>query len=397
MSPPQPLTIAVAVDPSGLPADWDAVATQRSVLLSRRYLQGLLQAPPAGTTYRCAWASEGDAVVAVAVFHLVPLVSARLEATLAGLPGPLRRAVGLLGAEGHAAPTLVFCGNLLHTDGPGFVCLPGRPAAALLHALAEAARTAADPHHKLVVAQEDRWAGSADPAQLAAHGYQEVAVLQPTMNLALDPDWRTWEDYLAALRKKYRQRARAARRRATGLVRTRHPGCAWLRHAPEMHRLLQPVLARADLSLVPLSVDVLQTLAAGLEDRIVVHTYATEEQLLGFGLSIADGPTLHAVLVGVDPEANQAHRLYQNLLYDFVEEAMRQQVSTLALGRTALEIKSTVGAAASSPRLLLRHAGLLQPVLVAAARAVPIHTWTPRRALRSSLPGTGQPTREGLR
>jgi hypothetical protein len=53
---------------------------------------------------------------------------------------------------------------------------------------------------------------------------------------------------------------------------------------------------------------------------------------------------LEAHFVGLDYEYNTSKGLYQNMLYDFIRQAIEAKSDTLYLGRTALEIKSTVGA-----------------------------------------------------
>lgn len=393
---PRSLRIHVTEDAERLPRAWDRLAGARSVLLSRQYLQTLLRRPPTGTAYRCAWACDGDALVAVALFHVIPLDLSHFAHTLSRLPSAIRAALGRLAAQQRHAPVLVFCGNVLHADAPGFACLPDLPAASVLHDLAEAARSTGETPSRLVVVKEADLPQADHIERLAAEGYASLDILQPSMEVHLSPGWASWNDYLAALHKKYRQRARAARARAAGQLRTRHEGTSWLHHAPFMAGLLAPVLARAELSLVPVTTETLRTLAEGLGDRLVVHTYTAEQRLTGFGLSIRDGRVLHAMLLAVEDTANREHKLYQNLLYDFVEEAISQGVDTLALGRTALEMKSTVGAQPRSHGVFLRHASTLQPVLVAAARQVQPAVWTPRHALRSPLAAPAQPTGEGL-
>ena len=47
---------------------------------------------------------------------------------------------------------------------------------------------------------------------------------------------------------------------------------------------------------------------------------------------------------GLDYHYNKEYALYQNILYTFIKEAIITRVNTLSFGRTALEMKSTVGA-----------------------------------------------------
>ena len=51
---------------------------------------------------------------------------------------------------------------------------------------------------------------------------------------------------------------------------------------------------------------------------------------------------------------NQSHHLYHNMLFDLLEQAIVGGFRTLDYGRTALEIKSSVGAKASDYASLVK-------------------------------------------
>ena len=49
---------------------------------------------------------------------------------------------------------------------------------------------------------------------LPAHGYHRIDKAEPPMRVELAPEWTSFDDYLAAMRPKYRQRARSARKKS---------------------------------------------------------------------------------------------------------------------------------------------------------------------------------------
>lgn len=373
--------MAVHASAAALPPGWDALAARHCVVLQRGYVAALEDALPAGTAYRFATATRGGRLVGAAAFHVVPLDLDRFSNALAAAPGVVRQALSMIEAVQRVTPCVLLCGNVLHADAPGFACAPGEQPAALLHALAEAVRTA-EPHRaRVVLLKEVDLPIGTDPQALVAHGYHHVTGLQPSMQLTLDPAWESWDDYLGALRKKYRQRARSARKRARGLTRRRLEGPHWAPAAPAMAALLRPVLERAELSLVPIPAGTLRAMATGLGARAVAHLYEDDGELVAFGLSVRGPGAVDGVLVGMNDDRNGPHKLYQNLLYDFVEEALAQRASWLSLGRTAHEIKSAIGAQPRPLAVFLRHPGLLHPVLGAAASRLTPPEWTPRHAL----------------
>ena len=109
---------------------------------------------------------------------------------------------------------------------------------------------------------------------------------------------------------------------------------------------------------------------------------------MGFSASVRQGDALDGSLVAVTDAANRQHKLYQNALYDFVEEAIAEGVGHLGLGRTALEIKS--GRAEPHPvAIYLRSPHGLLHRLLAYAGAAGAARWTPRHP---SPGATGPPS-----
>ena len=58
--------------------------------------------------------------------------------------------------------------------------------------------------------------------------------------------------------------------------------------------------------------------------------------------------SLEAHYIGFDYEMNNRFNLYQNILYSMINEAIIHKQTVVNLGRTAAEIKTTVGAKAEN-------------------------------------------------
>jgi hypothetical protein len=59
----------------------------------------------------------------------------------------------------------------------------------------------------------------------------------------------------------------------------------------------------------------------------------------------------YAGFVGLDYDYNRDCALYQNILYRILDDAIKEGASSVDLARTAMEIKSTMGAEPVSYRL----------------------------------------------
>jgi len=375
------LRIEVLEDPGRLPGAWDARVHGAGPLLQRRTLSVLDAAALPGTRLLYALAWIGEMLVAAGVFHLVPFEPGRTGRTVAASPwltGAFLRLTGVLGRT----PNLLLCGHWLHTDAQGFVCDVSSvdPAATLDAMVGKVRRHAGRSVALEVVKGVDLPDGG---TSLSARGHHRVDAAQPTMRVHVDPRWRDWEDYVGAMHKKYRQRARAARRRGAGLERERLDAQQIGRHAEVIDRLLDAVLENAEVVLTTPRAGTLAALKRLLGSELEVVLYRHEGKAVGFSACWLREDALQALLVGVDADANRDAKLYQNILYDFVERALEARLPVVELGRTALEIKSAVGAEPSSFPIWVHHPNpLLHWLLGLAAARVRPTGWTPRRAFR---------------
>ena len=67
------------------------------------------------------------------------------------------------------------------------------------------------------------------------------------------------------------------------------------------------------------------------------------------------GAICDANFIGLDYSYNKNYKLYQRMLYDYVEMSIQRKCKELRLGRTAETIKSVVGAKPVPMKLFARH------------------------------------------
>jgi len=204
---------------------------------------------------------------------------------------------------------------------------------------------------------------------LSDRGYAEVAG-GDRMVLSLDPAWADFDHYLAALRSKFRVKARRALTRSAALeVRPLDRWDLWQLDG-EAQALLDQVCARSHAQLGCIDVAALGRLRAVLDEEMVVQGYFLDGELVGFLSAFVLGDTLDAHVVGIDYAHNRAHGIYPRMLVDFLQLGLARGVSRIDYGRTAEEIKSTLGARPVPTQVYLRHDNVLvNPVLGRVAQA----------------------------
>lgn len=187
------------------------------------------------------------------------------------------------------------------------------------------------------------------PAQAAcARSWQEMGYYQlpvdPSMQLPIKADWRDFSDYLLDLTSKYRVRYRRARKQLGNISKRALTPAEGKQYQKELFEHYLAVKEEASFDAISLSPDYFSRLQSLFQGEVQLFGYFQEDRLVGFYSSIANGSTLHAHYLGFDQAINQQHHLYHNMLFDMLEQAITEKYKVLDLGRTALEIKSSVGA-----------------------------------------------------
>jgi hypothetical protein len=219
--------------------------------------------------------------------------------------------------------------------------------------------------------------------ELVRKGYTPLPV-EPVMLMDLST-FTTFEDYLSALSSKYRVRYRRARSKLSGLTRRQLEEDEVLARLDSLYDLYKEVTRGADFNLTPLQPDYFAWLA-GVADFRGYFNEAGE--LVGFTSGIANGSVYQAHYLGLRESYKYSHHLYHNMLYDLLADALAAGSTTLDYGRTAPEIKSSIGAVAHNYSSMLRlnssPLNKLVPHFTPAVFAA--KDWQPRNPFRDGPP-----------
>ena len=81
------------------------------------------------------------------------------------------------------------------------------------------------------------------------------------------------------------------------------------------------------------------------DDKCTILGYYLNDELVSFAcLFHVDQAILHVHYIGLNYEINKEYKLYNRMLLDFVKFAIEQKKKHIHFGRTATEIKTTIGA-----------------------------------------------------
>lgn len=213
------------------------------------------------------------------------------------------------------------------------------------------------------------------------------ATFDPVMEVPLDPTWTSADQWQEALRTKARTKVRSILARSADVQLERITDNAELdRLGPELIALYDQVYGRASIVMGGLDSRDFSRLATQFGEDFTLVTYRNEDRLVGFhcGMHHADSETIEAYYVGFNPEINKERALYQRMLFEFIRWGISLKAKRVVMGRTALEIKSTLGAF-PVPLSTFVHINLplAMPFLRWMIRKAPPHSFKPRRAWRA--------------
>jgi hypothetical protein len=182
----------------------------------------------------------------------------------------------------------------------------------------------------------------------------------PVMEIDLKSDWKSFEDYSNALRKKSRTKIRKIFKSSEELVQRDLSLKEVISLSDELYDLYSKVYGRAGFQLGKLHKEDIISLKKHWGVDFPVIGYYFEGNLVGFQCGIVTHYTVEAFFVGFNEDENRVHAIYQRMLLEFVTQGIERGSSKISLGRTALDIKSSLGA---TPRRLSCHMRVNKPAI----------------------------------
>lgn len=212
--------------------------------------------------------------------------------------------------------------------------------------------------------------------------------VEPEMIIDLDPAWKNSEDYAAAMSKKYRNRFKSVLKKSSVLEPEELDVNAAIALNDELYRLYRNVHEKAKFRLGALGENYFAEMKKAFPGIFCLVVYRHEGKIVAFRSSFRTNSHLEAHMIGLDYSCNNELCLYQRILYDYVAEGIRKGASRIFFGRTAAEIKSTVGAVAHDLVCYIRHRnGLSNQVIRPFIDYLQPSDWIPRNPFRESKDG----------
>jgi uncharacterized protein YihD (DUF1040 family) len=167
---------------------------------------------------------------------------------------------------------------------------------------------------------------------------------QPNMVFDIPNQWKSEQDYIDALLKKYRDQYKRARKKADGIIKRKMHLEDIIKHEDTIYDLYHYVAKNAYFNTFFLTKNHFRIFKEVLKDKFLFYGYFIDDKLIGFNTLIKNGDVMDTYFLGYDESIQREKMLYLNMLYDMVAYSINKGFKKIIFARTALEIKSSIGA-----------------------------------------------------
>lgn len=323
-----------------IPNDWNHVIGQHNIMLSKEYLETLENSGP--ENMKCFYAGfflAGE-LIGGALFQYLNFIRHKT----------FQRDSAFCGVKNFVAKkfsrNVMILGNNMLTGQNGFYFDASKITVdQALPLLSRAVQEMQKQEGKTsLIIYKDYQAGFISHFQGRNHQSFFRFSVQPNMILRLQENWLTFEDYLNAFSTKYRTRAKSAKKKSDGISKIEMDLDEIKKHQKEMNLLYQNVAENAPFNTFFLTENHFKSMKESLKGNFRVFGYYSDGQLIGFYTLILNNKDIDTYFLGYDKGLQREKQIYLNMLLDMVEFGIYEKFSRIIFGRTALEIKSTIGA-----------------------------------------------------
>jgi len=346
-------TFSIYASADELPPRWDTLA-HNNIFLSRSYLHVLQSAAPANMECHFIGLFKEGALCGIALSQYINLQ--RINTFVEEKKGFSLKDYLFKKFSSH----VLIIGNNMLTGQNAYIINAGITEAEALKLLKKAQQQLKAHYRKKCIyinLLSIKDFNETELPNFTATGYSSYYKFstQPNMVFDIRQQWTTIEDYLTDLSTKYRTQYNRARKKAEGIDKRKLSVGEIKAFGSRIHELYLTVAGNASFNTFHLPQDHFEVFKNQLGDDFLFYGYFLDGNLIGFSTLIKNGPDMDTYFLGYDATLQKEKMLYLNMLYDMVAYAIKKQFRHIIFARSAMEIKSSVGARAEEVYGLIKH------------------------------------------
>lgn len=349
------------------PSLWNGLNYDKSIFLEYDHLKAVSAPEIADVKHYFSVFKHNGESVGIAVFQIGILEATNLQER-AG-QSFISDLISRQFIDNKKAQFILICGSAFATGEHGYSFRKDIPIQRSMNALCEALTKVLKSEEKAgrniaALLIKDFYKDAFDEAYaMEKCGFRSFDV-DHNMEMPILPEWQTFDDYLQSLNSKFRTKSNAAYKKSAALKMQYLEAKDIKTHQVRIQELYDNVHEKADFKIGHINAITLMAMKSELSDKMIIRGYFLEDELVGFSIALNAEKQLEAFIVGIDYSKNTSLAIYSRMLYDYVHTAIDLRKSKIVFGRTAGEIKSTVGAFPIQLKCCIRHPGKLPNVLL---------------------------------
>lgn len=341
-----------------IPESWEVLA-QQNIFLSLRYLRILEQAAPENMQCFFIGIFNNHALIAISLCQFLNAKNLEPYGFLDNKHFSLRN---LLFKKWGSQ--VLFMGNNMLSGENSFVTTPDIPEKEILPCLQKAADAIKKSIEKqglkvnLTIFKDfktEHQSWFKDSVWQKCYCFNT----QPNMVFHVKPHWKNFDDYVADLSKKYRDQYKRSRKKGETLTKKKLSLDEIKLHEAKIHQLYLNVAKSASFNTFYLPKNHFSVIKSELKQDFLFYGYFDQEELIGFNTLIKHQESMETYFLGYNPMYQKEKMLYLNMLFDMVAYSINKGFKKINFGRTALEIKSGIGAEAEPLHGYMLHSNIL--------------------------------------
>ncbi|MFH6964042.1 peptidogalycan biosysnthesis protein [Flavobacterium plurextorum] len=341
-----------------LPLEWNSLA-DNNIFLTREYLEILENSSPVNMICHFIGIFDKETLLGIALTQF--LFAEKLE-SFGERDQCLKTSVRNFAFKNFASHVL-FVGNNMLTGQNAFAFSPNIKEAKAIKTLDKAItqlkkdlKSQGKKVH--ITSIKDFTAKEIEPLQAEFKNNYTFST-QPNMVFEINRNWKTEQDYIDALSKKYRDQYKRARKKSEGIEKKKMSLSDIRKYEDVIYELYFHVAKNAPFNTFFLARNHFSFFKEIMKDDFLLYGYFLDEKLIGFNTLIKNGAVMDTYFLGYDESIQREKMLYLNMLYDMIAYSINQGFSSIVFARTALEIKSSVGAKPVKMYGLITHSNTL--------------------------------------
>lgn len=348
-------TYQIVSESQYLPNGWDSIA-QANIFLSTKYLEVLESAAP--TNMKCQYIGvfNQEVLIGIALAQFIDL--SHLE-TYGERDKKLKTWVRNF-LFSQFSSKLLFIGNNMLSGQNSFLVKNDALIPEVLKTLKNAVAELNQNVKIHLTSFKDFMPNDLSYFDQAAFKNDLKFTSQPNMIFEINSSWSHEDDYVMALTKKYRDQYKRSRNKALGIEKRKLTLEEIHTQQEIIYDLYMHVAENAPFNTFYLPKNHFYVLKEKLTDDFMLYGYFIDGKLIGFNTLIKNGKSLDTYFLGYDEKIQKEKMLYLNMLYDMIACGISLKFENIIFGRTALEIKSSVGAIDTPMFGFMRHS---QPLI----------------------------------